>query len=261
MRNTFFSTVSEERLTNVQSDLTIGASVYSGGKLALAALLIMCPGADPYLGHVELPESDWRGTVYSGAERDSGSRRRKEQEMALADLAIVVVIALTMLGGLTQGFFRSACSLGGLFLGLALAAWNYGLVAAMVFPLVHITSVANVIGFLLIALIVMGLAAVAGKILSKVFHYMGLSCLDRLAGAVFGIFQGALLVTLVILATVAFFPRARWLTEAELPRYFFRACHLSTRMGPAELAEQVRKGLKTLEDESPEWLHPGSGKL
>jgi membrane protein required for colicin V production len=181
--------------------------------------------------------------------------------MALVDLAILVVIMLAVLGGLTQGFFRSVCALGGLLLGLALADWNYGLIAALVLPLVHVKAVANIIGFLLIALIVMGLASVAGKILSRVFHHMGLGCLDRLAGAVFGFFQGALLVTLVILATVAFFPRAHWLAEAQLPRLFFGACHLSTRMDPAELAERIREGLKALEEESPQWLHPGNGEL
>jgi membrane protein required for colicin V production len=181
--------------------------------------------------------------------------------MALVDWAIVVVIVLTVLGGLTQGFFRSVCALGGLLLGLALAAWNYGLIAEMVLPLVHIKAVANVIGFLLIALIVMGLASAAGKILSNVFHHMGLGCLDRLAGAAFGFFQGVLLVTLVILATIAFFPKAHWLAEAQLPRFFFGACHLSTRMDPAELAERVRHGLRALEDESPQWLRPGRGGL
>jgi membrane protein required for colicin V production len=181
--------------------------------------------------------------------------------MALVDWAIVVVMVLAVLGGLTQGFFRSVCSLGGLLLGLALADWNYGLIAALVLPLVRVKAVANVIGFLLIALIVMSLAAVAGKILSQVFHHMGLGCLDRLAGAAFGFFQGALLVTLVILAALAFFPRAHWLKDAQLPRLFFGACHLSTRMDPAELAERVRQGLKALEVESPQWLHPGGGGL
>ncbi len=182
--------------------------------------------------------------------------------MALVDWAIVAVIVLAVLGGLSQGFFRSVFSLGGLLLGLALAAWNYGRIAALVLPLVRIRPVANVIGFLLIAVLVMAAAGVAGKILSKAFHYMGLGCLDRLAGAIFGFFQGALLVTLVILVTVAFFPRARWLTEAKLPRLFFGACHLSTKMSPADLAQRVRLGLKTLEEESPRWLHSGgSGKL
>ena len=46
--------------------------------------------------------------------------------MTWVDWVIVVVLAVAMLGGLAQGFLRSACSLAGLFLGLALAAWNYG---------------------------------------------------------------------------------------------------------------------------------------
>jgi uncharacterized membrane protein required for colicin V production len=88
-----------------------------------------------------------------------------------------------------------------------------------------------------------------------------LGCLDRLAGGVFGFFQGALLVTLCILVTIAFFPRAHWLVEARMPKMFFGACHLTTHMSPAELAERVREGLKTLEEESPRWLHPGNPGL
>jgi membrane protein required for colicin V production len=181
--------------------------------------------------------------------------------MTLVDWAIVFVMVLSVFGGLTQGFFRSVFALGGLLLGLALAAWNYGLIAKLFLPMVHIEAVADTIGFLLIALVVMGLAGVAGQILSKVFHRMGLGCLDRLAGAAFGFFQGALLVTLVILAALAFFPKAQWLSEAKLPKYFFGACHLSTHMDPAELAKRVRHGLKELEEESPVWLHPGSGAM
>ncbi len=178
--------------------------------------------------------------------------------MEWEDIVIVLVIALAVLGGLKQGFFRSFCSLAGLLLGLALAAWNYGRVAAVISHAVHVGPAANVIAFLLIALFVMGLFALAGALLSKTLHGMGLGCLDRLAGAAFGFFQGALMVTLVILVTVAFFPRAHWLTEARLPKLFFGACHLSTRMSPHDLAQHVLVGLKILEEESPKWMHNGS---
>jgi membrane protein required for colicin V production len=181
--------------------------------------------------------------------------------MELVDWAIVMAMVVAVLGGFTQGFFRSVFSLGGLLLGLVLAAWNYGRIAALLLPIVRIEPVADTIGFLLIAIVVMGLAGVAGKFLAKAFHTMGLGCLDSLAGAVFGFLQGALLVTLVILVTVAFFPKAHWLTEAKLPRMFFGACHLSTQMSPAELAERVRHGLKTLEEESPRWMHPKNGEV
>jgi membrane protein required for colicin V production len=181
--------------------------------------------------------------------------------MELVDWAIVLVIVLAVLGGLAQGFFRSFCALGGLLLGLSVAAWNYGRLAALLLPLVRLKPIANAIGFLAIALLVMALASFAGGLLSRAFHHLGLGCVDRLAGAVFGFFQGALLVTLGILVAVAFFPRAHWLTDARLPRLFFGACHLSTHMTPSELAERVRHGLKTLEEESPRWLHPGKGGM
>jgi hypothetical protein len=66
-------------------------------------------------------------------------------------------------------------------------------------------------------------------------------------------------VTLCILVTVAFFPKADWLTQSRLPRQFFEACHISTHVTPQELAERVRQGLRTLELESPHWLHPNGG--
>jgi membrane protein required for colicin V production len=181
--------------------------------------------------------------------------------MELVDWAIVLVMALAVLGGFAQGFFRAFFALGGLLLGVALAAWNYGLIAAVLLPVVRIEAVANAIGALLIALFVMGLAGFAGSILARAIHCMGLGCLDKIAGAVFGFFQGALLVTLFILVTVAFFPRAHWLAEARLPRLFFGACHLSTRMSPADLAARVQERLKMLEEETPRWMHPEERKV
>lgn len=178
--------------------------------------------------------------------------------MQWVDWAILLILALSVLGGLAQGFFRSVCALGGLLLGLAVAAWNYNRLAALILPVVRIKSVASTVAFLLIALLVMGIAALAGKLLFEAFHHLGLGCLDRLAGAAFGLFQGALLVTLIVLVSVAFFPEAHWLAEAKLPRLFFGACHLSTHVTPAELGERVRHGLKLMETESPKWMHPGA---
>ena len=177
--------------------------------------------------------------------------------MEIVDWAIVIVMALAVRCGLSQGFFRSFCALAGLVLGLAVADWNYSMVAKPIIPLVREEAVANAIAFLLIAFVVMGVAAIVGKVMSKAVHGVGLGCLDKLAGGVFGLLQGAVTVTLVIVAIVAFFPRAHWLAEARLPKYFFGACHLSTHISPEGLAERIQHGLKLLEEESPHWLHPG----
>lgn len=180
--------------------------------------------------------------------------------MTLVDWIIVVVVAAAVLGGIARGFFRSVFSLAGLVLGLALASWNYWRLAAILKPIVRSTEVADAIAFLVIAFIVMAIAAILGAILAKMFEKVGLGCLDRLAGAVFGFAEGVVFVTLCILVTVAFFPQTQWLTEARLPRYFFGALHQSTRVTPERLAERVRKELHRLEAESPEWIHQGSSK-
>ncbi|MGH9606210.1 MAG: CvpA family protein [Terracidiphilus sp.] len=176
--------------------------------------------------------------------------------MTWVDWAIVIVLAVAVLAGLSQGFFRSVCSLGGLILGLAVAAWNYGHLAAILLPIVRIRTVADAIGFLLIAIAVMLVIGLLGAVLAKALRLVGLGWLDALAGGAFGFLQGALLVTIFILVTVAFFPQAEWLTQARLPQMFFSACRLSTHMTPAELAERVRSGLDKLERESPRWMHP-----
>ena len=179
--------------------------------------------------------------------------------MELVDWAIVIIMVVAVIGGLTQGFFRSVCSLGGLVLGLAIAAWNYGHVAALLMPVIRIRAVADTIAFLLIALLVMALIGVIGNVLAKAFKLLGLGWLDGLAGGIFGFFQGVLMVTLGILVIVAFFPQAHWLAEARLPRMFFGATHLSSQMTPAELGDRIRQGLRTLEEESPQWMHPNHG--
>ena len=171
------------------------------------------------------------------------------------DWIIVAVLAGAVLGGLIRGFFRSAFSLAGLIAGLALASWNYWRLAAILKPLVHSIEVANAIAFLAIALLVMLIAAITGSMLAKVFEKVGLGCLDRLAGAVFGFIEGFVLVAICILVTVAFFPQTKWLTEARLPRYFFGALHMSTHVTPSRLADRLRAELRTLETESPQWMH------
>jgi membrane protein required for colicin V production len=179
--------------------------------------------------------------------------------MTWVDWAIVIVLAASVLGGLSQGLFRSVCSLLGLIFGLVLAAWNYARVAALLLPIVRVEAVADAIGFLLVALLVMAVANIVGAVVSKTLHRMGLGCLDRLAGGAFGFLQGALLITLGILVVLAFFPKAHWLAEARLPKLFFGVCHLSTHVTPADLSDRVHHGLLLMEEHAPEWLHPPAG--
>ena len=180
--------------------------------------------------------------------------------MTLVDWIIVVVLAAAVLGGIARGFFRSAFSLAGLVLGLALAAWNYWRLAAVLKVMIHSVEVADAIAFIVIALLVMVVAAIVGSLLAKVFEKVGLGCLDRLAGGLFGFVEGLVFVLVCILVTVAFFPQTVWLTEARLPRYFFGALHVSIRVTPSRLSDRIRNELHTLESESQQLIHEEKSK-
>jgi membrane protein required for colicin V production len=177
--------------------------------------------------------------------------------MTPVDWVVLIIMVIAVLGGLMQGFFRSVCSLGGLILGLVVAAWNYRHLAAVFLPFLKITAVADTIAFVLIALLVMIAINTIGNLLAKAFKFLGLGWLDGIAGAVFGFFQGVVLVVICILVIVAFFPEAHWIADAKLPRMFFGACHVGSNLTPSELGERVRSGLRSWEIESPPWMHPG----
>jgi membrane protein required for colicin V production len=176
--------------------------------------------------------------------------------MTWVDWVILAILAAATIGGLAQGFLRAVFSLGGLVLGLVLAAWNYTGLAVMFRPIVKVEAVADTIAFLVIALLVMALANLVGGVLAKMFHRIGLGCLDALAGAVFGFAQGAVIVMVCIVVTVAFFPSQHWLAQARLPKLFLGACHVSARVTPKDLGDRVREGLRLLEHGSPKWMHP-----
>ncbi len=179
--------------------------------------------------------------------------------MTWADWGIIVILVLSILGGAAQGFFRTACSLIGLIGGLSLAAWNYARVAAVIIPLVRVPAIAYTIGFFVIALVVMAIANVIGKLLGRAFDWLGLGCLNMLGGAVIGFFQGVVLVTLAILVIAAFFPQANLLHNSRLAGDFAGACHAAIQITPGELADKVRHGLTLLEQKSSLWPHTGSG--
>jgi membrane protein required for colicin V production len=166
--------------------------------------------------------------------------------MNLADLLILVVLAVSVVSAFVKGFFVEIFSLVGLILGLFFAAANYGAFAPWVRLVVHNHQVADLIAFLVIALLVMLLAGLAGRLLRRLLRGFGLGIVDRLLGAVFGLVKGCVVVTLVLMGIVAFLPRQAWLDNSRLAPVFLTAAHGGSHVVPFDLGERIRQGLQTL---------------
>jgi membrane protein required for colicin V production len=178
--------------------------------------------------------------------------------MALIDWTIVIVLIVSVLGAAKHGFFVEAFSLAGVVLGLLLASWNYQKILPWIEGWVHVPGVDEAIAFIAIALVVMIVAGLAGRVIRWSVRSIGLGWVDRLTGAVFGLLKGCVLVTLGVMAIAAFLPKATWLENSKLAPYFLSMAHQASVVTPAGLGERIREGVKVIRDTQPDWLKPNA---
>jgi len=176
--------------------------------------------------------------------------------MALIDWLIVVVLLVSVLSAAKNGFFLEVFSLAGVVVGLLLASWNYQRLLPWISRWIHTLAVAEALSFLLIALGVMLLAGLLGRIIRWSVHSIGLGWADRFIGAVFGFVKGCVLVTLAVLVVAAFLPQATWFQQSRLAPYFLTAAHQASVVTPYELGERIRQGVVVIRNAQPTWLKP-----
>ena len=178
--------------------------------------------------------------------------------MNLADLLIIILLAVCVVSAFAKGFFVEVCSLIGVILGLFIAAANYAGFAPWILHVIRNHAAANLVAFLLIVLLVMVVAGLAGRLLRGLFRGVGLGIVDRLLGAAFGLIEGCVIVTLVLMGIVAFLPRQDWLSRSRLAPVFLTAAHGGSQVVPFALGEEIRQGLEALRMAQPNWLKPSS---
>ena len=178
--------------------------------------------------------------------------------MALIDWLIVVVLIVSVLSAAKNGFFLEVFSLAGVVAGLLLASWNYQRLLPWIDRWIHTLAVAEALSFLLIALGVMVLAGLLGRVIRWSVHSIGLGWADRFIGAVFGLVKGCALVTLAVLVVAAFLPQATWFQQSRLAPYFLTAAHQASVVTPYELGERIRQGVVVIRNAQPTWLKPSA---
>jgi membrane protein required for colicin V production len=173
---------------------------------------------------------------------------RAMETLAPLDWAILSVLVISTVAAFFHGFFVEVCALIGLVAGIVLAGHYYLQVVPWVQRLVHGEAAAAAVAFLLVAFGVMLAAAIVGRMLRWIFRSVGLGWADRLAGGVFGLIKGYVLIALAVAALVAFFPRQAWLEQSHLVPYFLPGAHGSATVLPRDLGSRIQFGLHHLQD-------------
>lgn len=153
------------------------------------------------------------------------------------DIILVLVVGLSTLGGLINGFSRLVVGFAATFAGIFLGFWFYGVIAGPLLPYVSRKEIANAIGFIVILIVCVILGAILGRTLASMFKWVGLSWMDRLLGGVAGFLRGALIAVALVAIVVACAPAPppRVIVEARLMPYVLQASRLLVAVTPNEL--------------------------
>jgi membrane protein required for colicin V production len=176
--------------------------------------------------------------------------------MNLFDWFLVVLLAYSTVAAFVRGFLLELFSLGGLIAGILLASWNYRGLSALFSRVITTAYIANIIAFLLIAIGVMILCAVIGKVLHQTAHAIGLGFFDRLLGAAFGFARGCLLGIAILMAAAAFLPPSPLISQSRLSPYFLAGAHAVSFVVPHDLQQQILDGATQLKHNAPDWIKP-----
>jgi membrane protein required for colicin V production len=162
------------------------------------------------------------------------------------DVVLALVIASSVVAGFTGGFARVGVGFAATIAGLLFGFWFYGLPGVWIansFPLSE--TVSNLLGFLLIFVGFLVLGTIVGFGLSKLFRWTGLSWLDRLLGAAFGVVRGGLVAIVLVSVLLAFSPRPLpgWIVNSRLLPYVVGASDVASTLAPNSVREAYRDTL------------------
>jgi membrane protein required for colicin V production len=170
------------------------------------------------------------------------------------DWVLLTLLAYSTIRAFLKGFLLEVFSLVGLVAGILLASWYCKAVAASLTHWITSFATAQIAAFLLIALGVMIMSGLVGRLLRSSASAIGLGFFDRLLGAGFGLVRGCLLGVALMMVLAAFGPRSDWIVNSQLVPYFLAGAHGVSFVVPHELEQQISKGATELKRKAPDWI-------
>ena len=160
------------------------------------------------------------------------------------DIVLLIVLLGSVVTSFSTGLAREIVGLISMVAALVLAIWFYGTAGTLVLPYVSSPGIAHFCGFLIVFCGVLVLGAILGRLLGRLMKVAGLSFVDRLLGAAFGVVRGLLISIAVVLALLAFTPGKsppNAVVHSRLAPYVIDASRVFAAMAPHELKDGFHK--------------------
>ena len=160
------------------------------------------------------------------------------------DVVLLLLLLVSVVTSFSAGLTREVVGLVTMVAALIGAVWFYGTAGSFLLPYVSSPGVAHFCGFLIVFCGVLILGSLLGRALGRFIKAAGLSFVDRLLGAAFGLVRGLLIAIALVLALLAFTPAKSGpdvVAQSRVAPYVIDAARLFAALAPHELKDGFRK--------------------
>ena len=160
------------------------------------------------------------------------------------DFVLALILLASGVAGLRRGFSRQIIGFISVVLALVLGLWFYGVAGAYLLPYASSRTMANAGGFAGVFCGVLLMGVLVSFVVDKFLKVAGLSIVDHLLGAGFGLLRGLLYAIVIIMGVMAFSrgdkpPEA--IVNSRMAPYVVDAARMVAAMAPHDLKEGFRR--------------------
>jgi len=155
------------------------------------------------------------------------------------DILLAAILLISMLGGLRKGFSREIIGLAAALIGLLLASQFYRMAGQPLKPYIAQESLSSVAGFLIIFFGVLIAGSILSSVVRKILRTAGLSTIDRLLGAAYGLLRGSL-VAMAIIVGLSTFTSSQAVVQSRMAPYLIEASGLVAKVAPRGLESRFQ---------------------
>jgi membrane protein required for colicin V production len=163
------------------------------------------------------------------------------------DWLLALIILLSLLSAVREGFVRALIGLAALVVGLAVAAADYPRLAVVFGKVIHTPDLARGAAFLALVLFVLMIGSLISSLAGRLVYKLGMAWLDRLVGAVFGLIRGILFDAVLVLILVTFAVEPEAVRTSRLTPYVMHNSRALAALMPPELRAKFFAGLRDVE--------------
>ncbi len=130
--------------------------------------------------------------------------------MSWVDIAILIIIGLSLFFGLWRGLVREVLSIIAWIAAIYVAMGYSNNLAPLFAGLIDSESIRYVVSFALLFIATLLLGGLINHLIAKLITVTGMRMADRVLGSFFGIARGVLIVMIIIFFAEPFFADAPW---------------------------------------------------